>query len=106
LILTLIAIPGKSNKTFASLSVTIGHGVFTYGVLIQDVITFVIVAAVVFFLVVRPVQSLMERRRAKGPDPESADRPCPECYSQIPKEATRCAFCTSQVPPLPVPPVS
>jgi large conductance mechanosensitive channel len=99
LILTILAIPGKSNRTFADLSFTIGHGTFLYGALIQDVITFVIVAAVVFFVVVRPLRALMERRRAQ-PDPESDDRACPECLSDIPKAATRCAYCTAQVTPV------
>jgi large conductance mechanosensitive channel len=99
LILSILAIPGKANKTFADLHFTIGHGVFNYGVLIQDLITFVVVAAVVFFVVVRPVAALMRRRRA-GLEPESSDRACPECLSDIPKAATRCAYCTSQVAPV------
>src|SRR3974377_662476 len=58
LILSLLAIPGKGAKSFSDLSFTIGHGVFRYGVLITDVITFIVVAAVVFFLVVHPMQRL------------------------------------------------
>src|SRR5271154_1960299 len=73
LILSILAIPGKSNRSFSELSFTIGHGVFAYGVFIQDVIDFVLVAAVVFFMVVRPVRTLMDKRRTQ-PDPESADR--------------------------------
>jgi large conductance mechanosensitive channel len=97
LILSLLAIPGSSNKAFSDLSFTVGHGVFLYGNLIDDVITFLLVAAVVFFVVVRPVRQLMERRRA-APDPESTERPCPHCLSDIPKLATRCRYCTSEVP--------
>ncbi len=104
LILSLLAIPGSSKQTFSTLSFTIGHGVFAYGQFLQDVITFVVVAAVVFFAVVRPVRVLLERQRVRGADPESSDRPCPECFSQIPKEATRCAFCTAPVPAVPAPP--
>ncbi len=100
LILSLFAIPGKRALPFSSLTFTIGKGVFQYGVLITDVITFVIVAAVVFFAVVRPVHDLLERRRHQ-PDPESTDRPCPECLSEIPKAATRCRFCTAEVGALP-----
>jgi large conductance mechanosensitive channel len=99
LILTILAIPGKTNRTFSDLSFTIGHGTFLYGALIQDVITFAIVAAVVFFVVVRPLRALMEKRRVQ-PDPESNDRACPECLSDIPKVATRCAFCTAQITPV------
>jgi large conductance mechanosensitive channel len=98
LILSILAIPGKSDRSFSDLSFTIGHGVFEYGAFIQDVIDFVLVAAVVFFMVVRPVRTLMEKRRAQ-PDPESADRACPECLSDIPKAARRCSYCTSEVTP-------
>lgn len=96
LILSLVAIPGKSSQSFASLSFTIGHGVFLYGQLVDDAVTFVIVAAVVFFGVIRPVRALMAKRQA-APDPESTDRPCPECLSEIPKAATRCRYCTAEV---------
>jgi large conductance mechanosensitive channel len=99
LILSILAIPGSTAKTFSSLSFTIGHGVFLYGVLIQDIITFLVVAAVVFFFVVHPVRVLMERRRT-GPDPESEERACPECLSEIPKAATRCRYCTAEVVPI------
>src|ERR1700722_18349835 len=99
LILSILAIPGKTDKSFDSLQFTIGHGVFLYGALIEDIITFVIVAAVVFFVVVRPLNHLMMKRRAH-PEPESTDRPCPECLSEIPKAATRCAYCTAQINPV------
>lgn len=96
LILSLLAVPGSQTRDFNSLTFKIGHGVFRYGLLITDVITFVLVATVVFFGVVRPVRQLLERRRAVT-DPESTDRPCPQCLSEIPKAATRCAFCTAEV---------
>ena len=96
LLLSLLAIPGSQAKDFNSLSFQIGHGVFHYGQLVNDVITFILIAAVVFFAVVRPVRGLLERRRAV-PDPDSTDRPCPQCLSEIPKAAIRCAFCTAEV---------
>lgn len=96
LILSLLAIPGSQSRDFNSLTFKIGHGVFRYGQLVSDLITFVLVATVVFFAVVRPVRRLLERRRATT-DPESTDRPCPQCLSEIPKAATRCAFCTAEV---------
>jgi large conductance mechanosensitive channel len=102
LILSLLAIPGTNPKSFDTLTFTIGGGTFKYGVLISDTITFLLVAAVVFFVVVRPIGKLQERRRSE-PDPESTDRPCPECFSTIPKQATRCAYCTAQVTPMEVP---
>jgi large conductance mechanosensitive channel len=96
LILTILAIPGKKHRDFSSLTFTIGGGTFHYGVLITDAITFVVVAALVFFVVVRPTRALQERRRA-GADPQSSDRPCPQCLSEIPKAAVRCAHCTAEV---------
>lgn len=96
LILSLLAIPGSNTHDFNSLTFKIGHGVFHYGQLISDLITFVLVASVVFFAVVRPVRELLERRRAAA-DPESTDRPCPQCLSEIPKAASRCAYCTAEI---------
>ena len=102
-ILQLLAIPGKKGAGFGGLHFTVGGGNFQYGNLIEDVITFVVVAAVVFFAVVRPVHALVERRRLRAPEPESVERPCPYCLSSIPKAASRCAHCTSEVPPMPEP---
>lgn len=96
LILSLLAVPGNKKVDFSNLTFTLGHGVFRYGQLITDLITFAVVAGVIFFAVVRPVRTLMERRRVVT-DPESADRPCPQCLSEIPKAAVRCAFCTAEV---------
>src|SRR6185437_4547817 len=91
----IITIPGKTN--FASLSFKIGGGVFLYGEFINAVINFIIVAAAIFFLVVKPVNILMARRKVEAA-PEAPDntRECPFCLSMIPLAATRCAFCTSE----------
>lgn len=105
LILSLLAIPGKHAHAFSSLTFKVGGGVFEYGNLINDLITFVIVAAVIFFMVVRPVQQILERRR-QMPDPESTERACPYCLSDIPKAATRCRYCTAEVPAMPSPPLA
>ncbi len=71
--------------------------IFNYGQVISAIITFVIVAAVVFFFVVKPVNHLMEMFKSDQPA-EKPMRDCPFCASSIPVSATRCAFCTSQVP--------
>jgi len=84
---------------FSALNFKINHSRFGFGDFINAVIAFVCVAAAVFFVVIKPVNIMTERRR-KAPEPESDDRPCPECLSQIPKGASRCAFCTSVVAPL------
>ena len=90
----LISIPGKTD--FSQLQFTVGGGVFKYGLFINALISFVLVAAGVFFGVVRPVNALMSRRRTE-PDVTSTTKQCPECLSSIPKDARRCAFCTSQL---------
>ncbi|HEX8121108.1 MAG TPA: large conductance mechanosensitive channel protein MscL [Solirubrobacteraceae bacterium] len=88
------AVGGKSD--FAGLSFTINGSEFRYGDLVNKLLTFVIVAAVVFFLVVKPLNAVMARLRPEPP----VDQPthaCPECLSDIPKAARRCAFCTAEV---------
>ena len=81
---------------FSSLTFTINGSVFRYGDFINVLISFVLIATVVFFLVVRPVNAIMARRRTEPPV-DSLTRPCPECLSEIPTEARRCAFCTTEV---------
>jgi large conductance mechanosensitive channel len=84
---------------FGTLSFTINGSQFAYGDFLNAALTFLIVAAVVFFLVVKPVNLLMARLRTE-PDVETPTRGCPECLSQIPVAARRCAFCTSEIPPV------
>jgi large conductance mechanosensitive channel len=88
------AIGGKSD--FANLAFTINGSEFRYGDLINKLLTFVIVAAVVFFLVVKPLNAVMARLRPEPPL-DKPTRECPECLSAIPEAARRCAFCTASV---------
>ncbi len=88
------ALGGKPD--FSSLSFTINDSRFRYGHFVNQVVTFLIIAAAVFFLVVKPVNALMARRRTEPPV-DTLTRPCPECLSEIPREARRCAFCTAEV---------
>jgi len=89
------AIGGKPD--FAGLYFTINNSKFLYGDFFNVVIAFVIIAAVIYFLVVVPYQSLMERSR-KEPPADPTTKKCTECLSEIPKDARRCAFCTSPQP--------
>jgi large conductance mechanosensitive channel len=96
------AIGGKPS--FDNLSFTINGSHFLYGSFINALITFLIIAAVVYFFVVKPVSALLERLMPKkevGPT-----RECPECLSDIPAAARRCSFCTSEVGPAPVTPAA
>jgi large conductance mechanosensitive channel len=82
---------------FDTLAFTINGSRFAYGDFLNAALTFLIIAAVVVFLVLKPVNLLMARLRTE-PDIETPTRGCPECLSQIPVAARRCAFCTSEVP--------
>jgi large conductance mechanosensitive channel len=97
----LISMVGGKNA-FGELSFTINNTVFPYGFFLNALIAFVIVAAVVFFLVLKPVNVLMERMQTSGPVDEET-RDCPACLSQIPYAARRCAFCTEEVGAAPAP---
>jgi large conductance mechanosensitive channel len=98
LITPLIAAIG-GTPDFSNLKFTIHHSQFLYGDFLNAFIAFLILAAVVFFLVVTPVNHLIAySRRTKSSD-EPGTRKCPECLSEIPAKATRCAFCTAKVKP-------
>ena len=88
------AIGGKPD--FSALAFTINGSRFTYGVFFNAVITFLIIAAVIFFFVVRPLNAMMARFKPE-PAVDRIVRPCPECLSDIPEDARRCAFCTAEV---------
>jgi large conductance mechanosensitive channel len=90
------AVFGKPD--FGDLAFTINEARFAYGDFLNALLTFVLIAAAVFFFVVKPVNFLMARLRTE-PDVESPTRGCPQCLSQIPVGASRCAFCTSEVAP-------
>jgi large conductance mechanosensitive channel len=70
--------------------------IFAYGSFIQAVISFVITAAVIFFFVVKPINHLLARARKEEPE-DPTTKKCPECLSEIPIDARRCAFCTSEL---------
>lgn len=83
---------------FADLTFTVNNSVFRYGHFINVVIAFILIAAVLFFFVVKPVNALISRSR-KQPPADPTTRKCPQCLSEIPIDARRCAYCTSEVPP-------
>ena len=85
------AIFGKHD--FSALTFTINGSTFRYGAFLNAVIAFVSIAAAVFFFVVRPINAIMRRRRTEPVDPTT--KTCPECLSEIPLEARRCAYCTT-----------
>ena len=90
------AIFGKPS--FEGLSFEINKSRFLYGAFFNAVLAFLFVAAAIFFLVVKPLNVLAARRAAREPDAPATVRECPECLSEIPIAAHRCAYCTSPVP--------
>jgi len=93
-------IAGKVS--FSSLHFTIGHSTFHYGAFLNDLISFLLIAAALFFFVVKPMNVLAARRRT-GAEAEPGTRDCPACRSEIPALATRCPHCTSAVEPTGMP---
>lgn len=81
---------------FSALSFTINGSVFTYGSFINALIAFLSVATAVYFFVVAPMNVYKEHREK---DEEATHRDCPECLSEIPVAATRCAHCTTELVP-------
>lgn len=97
----LAAIGGKPDFSHEWI-VTLNHATFKFGAFVTVLINFVILAAIIFFLVIKPINYLMShRRQATAADPTT--RLCPYCVSEIPLEATRCAYCTQEVPAMPLP---
>jgi len=90
------AIFGKPS--FSNLSFQLHHSTFKYGSFLNAVLSFLIIATVVFFAIVVPLTALMRRLNVLPNDePEPPTRECPECLSDIPLGARRCRFCTTEV---------
>ena len=83
---------------FSTLTLTVGRAEIRYGAFLNALIAFLSIAAVVYFFVVQPVNVLMDRLKP-GKPVDTPTRACPECVSDIPITARRCAFCSSEVAP-------
>jgi large conductance mechanosensitive channel len=106
LITPLIAAIG-AKPDFGTLSFTLNRSVFRYGDFFNVLLSFLIIAAVVFFLVVLPMNRLVALSQRGRQAPPVTTRECPECLSKIPMKARRCAFCTAEVVPVaPDPPTA
>jgi len=89
------AIGGKPD--FASLYFTINNSKFLYGDFLNSLLAFVLIAAVIFYFVVLPINALVARSR-KEPPADPTTKKCTDCLSEIPIAAKRCAFCTQPQP--------
>jgi large conductance mechanosensitive channel len=85
------AIGGKQD--FSKLVFSLNGSKFLYGDFLNAVISFLLIASVVFFFIVQPVNKLIARANRNKTTPEPSTKKCPECLSEVPKAATRCAFC-------------
>ena len=90
------AIGGQPD--FSAITFSINGSEFGIGAFINSLISFLIIAAVIFFFVVKPLNTLMERVRRGETTPDPTTGVCQFCKSEIPLEATRCPACTSENP--------
>jgi len=88
------AIVGKPD--FSGLTFTVNNSVFLYGSFINAIVSFLLIAAAIYFIIVVPMNKIAERR-ARGQAPAAPTiKNCPECLSEIPNGARKCAFCGSE----------
>ena len=89
------AIVGKPD--FSAFSATVNGGVIAYGVFLNALISFLLIGAAVYFFMVAPMNAWKARQARGQAPPDPTTKKCPECLSEIPIAAKRCAFCTSLV---------
>ncbi|MCX4097593.1 large conductance mechanosensitive channel protein MscL [Nocardia sp. alder85J] len=95
----LVGLAAGATGDFSDQGFAVGKVVFPVGAFFTAIVTFFLVAAIVYFFVVLPVNALTARF-SPNPDPIAPKRDCPECLSTVPAEARRCAFCTSELVPV------
>lgn len=89
------AIGGKPD--FSALVFTVNGSKFPFGDFVNQVVSFLLIGAAIYFVVVMPMNALMARMRRGEVPPDPTTKKCPECLSEVPIAARRCAFCTSQL---------
>ncbi len=98
LVTPLIGLAGHFD--FSSWQYKVNGSVLMQGAFLNALITFVVVAVVIFFAIALPYQRYLDRKAAKAAKAAPTTRPCPECLTNIPIAAKRCSACTSPVPPV------
>ncbi len=91
------ALGGQPN--FSGLSFTVNGSKFMYGTFLNALLSFLIIASVVFFFIIMPLNKLMSHMKPSDEVDAPAERKCPECLSAIPAAAKRCKFCTATSKP-------
>lgn len=92
------AVVGKPD--FSGLSLTLNESEIRYGAFLTAVVNFVLTMGAVFFFLVKPINALTERMAPAEDSSAPTNRECPECLSEIPAQARRCARCTTQLTPV------
>ena len=81
---------------FSSLAFTLNGSKFAYGDFLNALIAFILVALAIYLFVIMPMNTLIQKMKRQAPaDP--TNKKCPECLSEIPIDATRCAHCTTKL---------
>ncbi|TMD31565.1 MAG: large conductance mechanosensitive channel protein MscL [Chloroflexi bacterium] len=94
----LIALIFGKHDVFSGLSFTVNGVLFPTATLLDKLLAFIVTAGIVFYLVVTPVNALVERSRRAEKPADPTTKKCPECLSEIPIDAKRCAFCAQLQP--------
>lgn len=87
-----------AKPDFSAIQFTVNNSKFPIGDFVNAVVSFLIIATAVYYLVVLPINALVNRASKQPPPPPPSTKKCPECLSDIPIAARRCAFCTTQLP--------
>ena len=89
------ALVGKPD--FSAIQFEVNGSKFLVGDFVNAIVAFLLVATAVYYFVVLPVNALIKRVQKEPPPPDPTTKKCPECQSEIPIPARRCAFCTQQI---------
>jgi large conductance mechanosensitive channel len=89
------ALVGKPD--FSAIQVSLNGTPIMLGNFINDLIAFILVAAAIYFFMVAPMNAWMERKKRGEAPADPTSKKCPECVSEIPIAAKRCAFCCQAV---------
>jgi large conductance mechanosensitive channel len=97
-LLTPLVAAAVGKPDFSAIVFTVNGSAFLIGDFLNALLSFLLIAAAVYFFVVVPVNALIARQRRGEPSPDPTTKKCPECLSEVPIAARRCAFCTSPLP--------
>lgn len=96
-LLTPLIAAAVGQPDFSALAADVNGSKVMYGKFLNALLSFLMVAAALYFFVIAPVNAYVERRRRGEAPADPATKKCPECLSEIPIAARRCAFCTAPV---------